>query len=275
MERRIIEFMLVLLVAALAEIARADAEDMLVTASSELAAGETSALPTTTQVTTSAIAETTTIDKDDEIKMLEARIESLETKVQDHAGKLDLLAAVTPAAVAPAETAVAAAAAAPAASTNETACEECIDKVVLVVLESVGLGVLGIDRYYAGHYTTGTLKLLTLGGCGVWAIVDWLTVMINAVERKESMSVIKAKFSKEGLGTARTVAFISIAIVAWGCCCCCLSCCFQISLSSAAYGITKTRGFASLAGRRASRDLSAPMDDLFAEDDVLHHGNLH
>jgi hypothetical protein len=37
---------------------------------------------------------------------------------------------------------------------------------------SVLTGGLGIDRFYLGYTGLGIAKLLTLGGCGVWAIID-------------------------------------------------------------------------------------------------------
>ena len=34
------------------------------------------------------------------------------------------------------------------------------------------LGFLGIDRFYSGHILLGFLKLITLGGCGLWYLID-------------------------------------------------------------------------------------------------------
>lgn len=42
---------------------------------------------------------------------------------------------------------------------------------------SLFLGTLGIDRFYAGDVTKGILKLLTFGGCGIWAIIDLFLIM--------------------------------------------------------------------------------------------------
>lgn len=39
------------------------------------------------------------------------------------------------------------------------------------------LGVAGIDRFYIGDIGLGVGKLITAGGCGVWALVDFFLIM--------------------------------------------------------------------------------------------------
>lgn len=50
------------------------------------------------------------------------------------------------------------------------------DPTVALIL-SIFLGTLGIDRFFIGDTGLGVGKLLTGGGCGVWAIVDWFLIM--------------------------------------------------------------------------------------------------
>ena len=46
------------------------------------------------------------------------------------------------------------------------------------LLLSFFLGILGIDRMYLG-YKTWWIKLITLGGLGIWAIYDFVMILLN------------------------------------------------------------------------------------------------
>ena len=39
------------------------------------------------------------------------------------------------------------------------------------------LGTFGIHRFYVGRIGTGIVQLLTFGGLGIWALVDFIMVV--------------------------------------------------------------------------------------------------
>ena len=51
-----------------------------------------------------------------------------------------------------------------------------VDWTTLLIL-SVLLGGLGVDRFFSGHIGLGVLKLITIGGCGIWALFDIIMIV--------------------------------------------------------------------------------------------------
>jgi hypothetical protein len=50
---------------------------------------------------------------------------------------------------------------------------------ITTVLISFFVGVLGIDRFYLGYTGLGILKLVTIGGCGIWALIDLILIVMG------------------------------------------------------------------------------------------------
>lgn len=49
-------------------------------------------------------------------------------------------------------------------------------KWVLTLVMSIIFGSLGVDRFIMGHIGLGILKLITMGGCGIWYIIDIILI---------------------------------------------------------------------------------------------------
>lgn len=59
------------------------------------------------------------------------------------------------------------------------------------VLLSFFLGSIGVDRFYLGQTGLGVAKLLTLGGCGVWALIDFIMILMNNVTDAQGRPLLK------------------------------------------------------------------------------------
>lgn len=59
---------------------------------------------------------------------------------------------------------------------------------VTILLFSVFLGFIGLDRFCLGHIPTAVGKLVTLGGLGVWWIIDVVLLVTGQLQPKDGSS---------------------------------------------------------------------------------------
>lgn len=56
---------------------------------------------------------------------------------------------------------------------------------VVTLLLSFFLGFLGAHRFYTGYIGIGIVQLLTCGGCGIWAFIDYIMLVANKFNDNE------------------------------------------------------------------------------------------
>ena len=64
--------------------------------------------------------------------------------------------------------------------TMETSIEKKKVAWLPVLIISLFVGGLGIDRFMMGHVGLGIVKLLTFGGLGIWYLVDLIMIAMKS-----------------------------------------------------------------------------------------------
>ncbi len=53
------------------------------------------------------------------------------------------------------------------------------------------LGNFGVDRFYLGYTGLGVLKLLTCGGLGIWALIDFVLIGLGNMKDAQGQPLVR------------------------------------------------------------------------------------
>lgn len=65
-------------------------------------------------------------------------------------------------------------------SANNEPRRESEKQWIITLLLCWFFGVFGVHRFYTGHTGIGVVQLLTLGGCGIWWLIDFIMIIVGS-----------------------------------------------------------------------------------------------
>lgn len=88
---------------------------------------------------------------------------------------------------------------------------------IAVFMFSFYFGWLGIDRFYLGKYFTGFLKMITIGGFGLWVLIDTSYILSGACKDRWGNPLIDyekyKKFARKTILLTYLIGLIFVLIV--------------------------------------------------------------
>lgn len=60
---------------------------------------------------------------------------------------------------------------------------------LVTLLLCLFVGGIGVHRFYAGKIGTGILQIITLGGCGIWTLIDLIMILTGNFTDKNGNAI--------------------------------------------------------------------------------------
>lgn len=55
------------------------------------------------------------------------------------------------------------------------------------------LGGFGVHSFYTGKALIGVLQLITLGGCGIWALIDFIMIIVGSYKDAQGLPIVNKR----------------------------------------------------------------------------------
>lgn len=62
--------------------------------------------------------------------------------------------------------------------------------LILAILPAA-FGICGVHRFYTGHIGIGIVQLLTFGGCGIWQLIDIISIITRKYTDSEGRQLLR------------------------------------------------------------------------------------
>jgi TM2 domain-containing membrane protein YozV len=59
------------------------------------------------------------------------------------------------------------------------------------LLLCIFLGSFGVHRFYTKHTVIGVVQLLTLGGCGIWTLIDLIMIITGSFKDADGNTLVR------------------------------------------------------------------------------------